>query len=361
MVEISEIKDRETLKEWLETQPRPTSVAIAHRAAMRVLPLYWDWVIRDSKRDLTALPVLRQVLIAGVATVYPTPAIRSADAAAALSALSAVAAAANAAFSDFAAHAAMWHEFRSDCTTLGNNKTPGVWPLWTEQDNPLQSRWDSIKNTASKPDANGVDWSFWITWYDNALTGKPQNWPMLRDIALIGPDTWDKGPEVVNPLIAEIETEYEKKPEKPLSPKQTLAANANVIHQQLDTLKLFVENEIARLREPNDIPTDVMQRIVKLEAIVKSVNAMLSKFARHDFNGETALAVVNENLPKVIDSAEKLAQNHPEREVSETILMMGATIKHLTDCGTPGYMATGLAVVDVVGTAMRNWLNRAKH
>lgn len=62
MVEIADIEDRDSLWGWLEDQPREVSVWIAHRSAMRLLPLWWDFVQRpaDAKKgDLTALPVLR--------------------------------------------------------------------------------------------------------------------------------------------------------------------------------------------------------------------------------------------------------------------------------------------------------------
>lgn len=39
MVSASEIKDEETLRAWLEGRPQTDAVAIAHRAALRVLPI----------------------------------------------------------------------------------------------------------------------------------------------------------------------------------------------------------------------------------------------------------------------------------------------------------------------------------
>src|SRR6056297_3599681 len=54
------------------------------------------------------------------------------------------------------------------------------------------------------------DWQFWIDWYDSLLDGRPmlgdsgRTWEMLEQIALIDPATWDRGPEVANPVIREI-------------------------------------------------------------------------------------------------------------------------------------------------------------
>ena len=91
MIEIEDIKDQGSLKRWLiewpqengkdEAQARAIAVSIAHRAAMRVLPLWWAWTLTDDarNRDLTALPVLRCSLISGVAVIAPTPEINLAE------------------------------------------------------------------------------------------------------------------------------------------------------------------------------------------------------------------------------------------------------------------------------------------
>lgn len=89
MVEIKDIQDRDTLKAWLEQvikekgedEGRRVAVFVAHRAAMRTLPLFWRWTQtsdRARERDLTPMPVLRASLISGVAGKMPTPEIREA-------------------------------------------------------------------------------------------------------------------------------------------------------------------------------------------------------------------------------------------------------------------------------------------
>lgn len=77
-------------------------------------------------------------------------------------------------------------------------------PLW-RSNNPIDHLWEGKKNELeNRPE----DWSFWIDWYQRILDGRPQNWEMLEEIALIDPEDWDKGAEHVNGLIAEIQARY---------------------------------------------------------------------------------------------------------------------------------------------------------
>lgn len=72
-----QITDEDSLKAWLEGQTREVAVSIAHRAAMRVAPLYWRKVAPSAdKLDLTALGTARPILISGVASTSPTRAIK---------------------------------------------------------------------------------------------------------------------------------------------------------------------------------------------------------------------------------------------------------------------------------------------
>jgi len=274
MIEIDDIRDRASLFQWLREWPqekgktkgeaRAIAVAIAHRAAMRDLPLWWDWTLGnpERKRDVTALPVLHSNLISGVAAKSPTPEIELAAEFAASSASAvrgtadttlraraaasaardaATAAAINianssagfaasttagaAAFSavnsanpsaNFAASttgraaaiaantvradAAIWTPIRSDCKKISAKEDVLAAPLWSNLENPLETVWRGIKSGVTAP-----EWSFWIKWYDDALVGNPPNWKMLEQIALIESEVWDAGPEAVATRIAEIQ------------------------------------------------------------------------------------------------------------------------------------------------------------
>ncbi len=85
MVGISDIKDRDSLKAWLEELPfeedenRRIALKISNRIAMRALPVFWRWVLvnqEDSKFDFKVLPLLRSCLLSGVAGSLPNPEIK---------------------------------------------------------------------------------------------------------------------------------------------------------------------------------------------------------------------------------------------------------------------------------------------
>ncbi len=271
MVKVSDIQDRDSLKAWLLDRPgdeiKTFAITIAHRAAMRVLPIYRHWVETSEtarKPDLTALLFLRCNLISGVARKIPTPEIRkaafaaaaatpiatttaAADAAAATAAAdddanfaaaaataaftssatlatdaavaftfpATLATAAAAAFATLAASAAagaagaddaFWREIRSDCGLLENGDMLLTTPLWNSAGNPFQKKWDAVRTSLSP------DWSFWINWYQDALEGQEPDWDMLEEIALIPDGDWKKGPEHINnQVIAGIVGKYPKK------------------------------------------------------------------------------------------------------------------------------------------------------
>ncbi len=275
MVVIAEIVDKMSLEAWLKEQPKEVSTWLAHRVAMRLLPIWWDLVLRrrlGRRPELTALSVLRGNLISGVALPLPASAIvhAAADAAYALATNAATpnntTGAADAAYTatynavahvpgaaattndargfaffarddaanaDAAKYAAfenygdvndapatdfIWHLFRLDCIAISSGVNLDRLPLWGRGKNPLAEVWAKIKErllvaSSSRSDettreAVGVDWSFWIKWYDDALEGNPPNWDMLERIALIDPKEWDKGAARVNFLIGEIEKEF---------------------------------------------------------------------------------------------------------------------------------------------------------
>jgi len=247
MVEIADIRDKYSLEAWLEDQPHEVAVWIASRAAARVMPVWWAAVLTEEwarERNLTALPVLRSLLISSVAAVGPTEDIRAATAAtadaatadaatttadasyasyadAATAAIAAsYAAYATAATADAATAAsyaayvadaadAVWAAIRTDAEQAAGGGLPDAFALWPEDRGPLAEQWREIVWQVTNSEG-AEDWQFWVAWYDSLLDGRPmlgdaaRTRKMLEDIALIDPETWDAGPEAVNPAIREI-------------------------------------------------------------------------------------------------------------------------------------------------------------
>lgn len=85
MIKIADIRDRESLREWLEGQPQEVSIWIVHRCAMRLLPEWWEFVLNSfvaEHADLSALQTLQHNLISGFASKILTAEARYAATAA---------------------------------------------------------------------------------------------------------------------------------------------------------------------------------------------------------------------------------------------------------------------------------------
>lgn len=262
-IAIEDIDDHESLKAWLDAFPGTeeeryqAAVFIAARAATRVLPIAWTSFEYHSwarKRDLTAIPLLRSLLISGVAVQMSNPDIRAAAtayaaaadataaaayaayadataafafaAAAAVATADATAAYATAAFAaadatdaaaaafaaDAAAYAAAtatdsWNGIRKDCAQIQKRDDEGRFSvfargLWDGDKNPLPEKWVDLKSKLGSD--TDIDWSFWINWYEDLLHGREPNWELLYDVATSEAVDWDASSAEVNAAIGVI-------------------------------------------------------------------------------------------------------------------------------------------------------------
>jgi len=384
MVEIADIKDRESLQAWLETQPRNTSVNIAHRAAMRVLPVYLHWVLTSAEAQVYTmmhLAALRDNLFSQLVghrldfqlrlkinyPFYNTAALRyetggikkhtdEFNAAFAIMCASEstiyhdddtvyLEASAAVSYSVSAKGNDNWSLIEIDCLELNEWGVLDGNRLWQEFDNPFAKEWQGVKSILQN---DSVDWSFWIKWYEASLNGEPLNYEMLEKIALIDPKDWEQGPEHVNAMIAGIEAEFDTQEDRKTT-KDILERNTNVIEAQLDALVLLVTEEIHRIRGPNNITSAESDQIAVRVSLLNSIIASVEKIKESLVSSQSysnALVVVDEQLSEIAVVAEKLAEDGAMQEISAPIMAMGVTIKYLTDCGTPGHVASGVAAFE---------------
>lgn len=257
MVEIEDIRDANTLSEWLDQiiaqkgkdDGWRIAVVIANRAAMRTLPVFWRWTLRLHNAhdcDLTTMLVFRAALISEAAGIWPVQEIReaavatskaarvgrearvaarairdkaafAADAADASADVGASATAARtiksawtvAYAADTAANtAAMWDEIRLDAFA-SQEPLADPRPLWFGV-NPLADVWAEVNYVTQSAPEGPTHWSFWRRWYEDALKGGPlRNPELLKAIALIDPEDWEKGPGFIHDVkIPELQAEH---------------------------------------------------------------------------------------------------------------------------------------------------------
>ncbi|BBU57359.1 hypothetical protein KU6B_36240 [Mameliella alba] len=312
-MKAEEIKDRETLEAWLRERPRRDAVVIAHRAALRVLPIWgaamgedWAW-----QEGISFLPALRGGLVTSTGAHLGTSEIEGAAA----STLRSIAvlevfsynsenfeisrkamdeavlglrmrlvpvgrvlfavyvaadssAAETAAYADpayTAAYAAGDASIFSDAVALEREGDPlrmGLWsegaPDWfTEAERKMMAIWES--DPADR-------WDFWRRWWEGAKTGRPID-PELQLAIVKGIDdeTW-KDPDAVAKAIAKIEEEFGSAPEEVDRSLQALPASSSadvqstrhamIAHREdlpptLDNILGYISLEIDRLQSRN--------------------------------------------------------------------------------------------------------------
>ncbi|WP_167647263.1 hypothetical protein [Mameliella alba] len=280
-MKAEDIKDRETLEAWLRERPRRDAVVIAHRAALRVLPIWGAAMGEDWAREsgLTALPLLRCGLISAVVSVEASSRIAS-EAIAAAHALAsdpstlsrimaasfraainaADAAAASTLTGTEKATRALGHPAAyavsaaadanlvygastniSDVTLLETGGDPVHLDLWSDsvQERFLKGERVMLELWDGDPPER---WAFWRRWWEGAKTGQPLD-PELQLAIVKGIDeeTW-KDPDKVAARIAEIEDAFntERAAEDRLDEVIAATPNAERVEGNLDSGALIL-------------------------------------------------------------------------------------------------------------------------
>lgn len=306
MVRVEEIVDHESFKAWLEEVPEDrgyeVAVSLATRCALRVLPI-WAKEMRaawEHEHYLAPLPILRSILISGVAAQMPTPDIKFSATAAIAFAAARGARAAGAAFAAFGAAAAaddagaarvsfaaaafalavaeaaaaaavfaadMWDVLQQDIQALERGDDLLSLPLWpTATPGEISAAWTKGRDWMQ----DNPGYGFWIRWYEAVLAGRSvtgtwqSHWQLMQDIALIAPGDWDKGAEHVAGVIDLI------------TQKHALQRDVAQIKRALEN-EIFNAETLGRHRDnlPDDLPPSrVVQYRAQLREVLQELGAV---------------------------------------------------------------------------------------
>ncbi|MCB2114793.1 MAG: hypothetical protein KDE00_00440 [Rhodobacteraceae bacterium] len=252
MVEIDEIRDRQSLGSWLQDKSAAVAVAISLRNALRVAPLVLLQPARGEQgEDLTSLQLLHGCLVAGVISWSKRSEIFEAAFIASRRALDATAdpafnrtvtevtngafaavtsttsasedfvrgsdASGDAATSGEAAEyavsraygddavSALWQQIRTDAVWIEKGEDILHAPLWDGVPPKRFSDWIDELREHFRRDLDL--WSFWLRWWEGMLSGHHLPDELLEAVALIPEAVWVEGPEAVAKAIRKIEDE----------------------------------------------------------------------------------------------------------------------------------------------------------
>ena len=358
MVEIKDIVDRESLEAWLKTQPRRTSELISHRAAMRVLPVFWNWALSQKNKeeiDNCLLWTFWLSVVSEVIAYYPSPEIKmnlrsSADIAlqsmpegagnAVAPAKFAIGSTGNAATysSDFsiangaaigakavgyaasAAGVGFWSEIRTDCEVVNQRQESLRQKLWRNPSIIIQRHWLNQKNLLLIREA---DWGFLVRWYDAELDGETIGWKTLEFIAGFSVDDWMLGVKHISRLISDFENKVKKVNPDDL---ERLAEDRMLAATPLAE-KVELNPETRRLRV---VPERMSQKALYNIILEKIRDGMADLRDSSEFdNALSALAPVFE---KVLDRTFEKYLSSPQR-VHDDFIKAKRRIQKLLDIG----------------------------
>lgn len=416
MVEIADVKDRESLTAYLENLEgnagQLTARHVAFSGSARILPLALDYFLREDLAEghSTASSIFGAISIVGVRTEYPALSLDSKAAHAATAAFTTFRAASSVAFGNPAsfaasfsalatfaavgaagdvdsaaktaatavaaaasaaqaagAESAIWNSVHFDLQSQAESSRSGPAGLWqgTEEPSKIGHAWESAKQQLQN-DA-GADWSFWILWYERVRAGRDFHADKLADILnSLREEDWKKGPAHINPLFDDLLALYREEDAALASSDadslgQRSARQITAVRAQVAALKEYVETEFEFLRGQNQFELGTEAEIEALVEILRQLRALVDEMLRavdQESDAGTALVAIENSLPAVVDKADALAEIEKEPQVSEVVLGMAASIKVLTESGTPGSLATGIAALDMVRQTAKGWLTR---
>ena len=274
-MDVPQIRHREHLESWLKTRSREECIAIAHRAAMRVAPLWMGTLPEpyNKMQPLSEVANFRALLTSGAASSRNKPEIVAASASAykacassgsfalsaSMAAASSVVVADAMEYFNFAARSIMDADLAAQASNKrfyfstsvhedllmvagGGLKNNGN--FWGSVEAPFSLEWAQAKDRWQH---SGADWGFWVRWYDAALRGEPLNWKMQEEIALLPSEVWVGDVAGLAAAIAKIE----KKHARLRKPRQA-KPKSDVISELLDGEKKGTKLAIAKVKAAVD-------------------------------------------------------------------------------------------------------------
>jgi len=380
-MEPDAIKDGESLEAWLQDRPPEDAMAIAHRTALRVHSLWsdameYEWV---RKTDLTALPVLRLYLTSGVARKYPTPEVKAASTA--TRAASASATADRAASSASTAAAEIWEQIRIDAAALLAGLDLSQRPLWSD----TPPYWFTVadRNARAIWAKAPEPWHFWLRWWDGVLSGQQLDWELQKAVALIADEDWEKGPERIAEVIAEIEADHKADPDAedidalvarmPPAAKATIETFATAIARHrddlpatLDAILGFCALEIERLQRKNyqsDDERDEAKRQIRALLTIHSAVSRLQVVIPPEGALTDEALIKAEKLSRVFIDAFKAWPRKNADDLVDSVCraaLVGITATVLPMIGASVNLAVGAGVILFGGKKVADGLKAAK-
>lgn len=147
----------------------------------------------------------------------------------------------------------------------------------------IGDRFESIRAEARSP--SDADWSFWLDWYMRMLEGRPQNWPLLLEIAIQERAFWDGSDAVVNARIADLVEKY--------------AIAASEVGESIQLTQIDGEDRFESVPK-SDLPADMFT-----DAIERTRDAVEEVRAAHNYS--SASRVLDEELTRIERYLERYA------------------------------------------------------
>ncbi len=326
----------ETLEKWLDTHERDVAIAIAARAAMRVLPLLGtiDYPKQQEAVRLLAFTCFRALYTAEAAVIAPSTATYAASRDAAHAdisfaentplavaklALTAAQVIHNPTFAacatfvsilgaDLAEHFAAFDPFcgalNADMALIDAGRSASemlTTKLWhdTEPPNSLVSHWQGLFQYLK---SDRTDWSYWLDWALKSTDGIPRSKTEMDSLLAMSCEDWDKGPDFVNSIVIGL-----------VAPEEVYADVKTPSDPAILTVTLErVSDALSDTLGERDLTDQALEVVI--------INRLLDKYRSDAQRVEMDLMMVARSLKRQISSGELAPANSLQflAEICET-------------------------------------------